>query len=1163
VSTTLAALQSGALHFGWVVAIDGYGSLFSNESQSAVQAAWAPTDWATRPVIGGLIVELDNKQQLDPWHPFRGGGQCIIKVQCGSSTATDTFGIDLARSDAGAETFLEETATRTSTLFVGFADGFPLTGEACCGTETFEYGFVSGRRFGPTPGLQIGSNRGKYVAFGVKDSVATYGAVRFSEHHRVATQNNGVRLAPIVSEQPRTWTGRRVSVWMHTKNPVTGALNTKAEALCVFVGEFSEPRDDDAKGAWTTVLFEHLLNKIPQTMLLRDQWTATVDYGMPFKTGQRFKFDDFNGTTTKTANDLVVVSSGASGTNQVDAGIYGTEEAASILNKWLAGESGAGRINGNYTFNSPEDDGNGTARTVVHFFVPGPTTTGCSFRIVWPSAGWANGLGYHSQYHNGIHTCGGGHINKSPFAVQPFTFSTYDANNTLQIPIEAQVGIFQPQNATLPAAARALFASENPSHGYGLFLLECDTPLMLLGALEGNMLRRVRVMTTGYGLDYKGTFETLFNATGKVGSGPPRLRQVFVHESKCSTMMKWLFYSTGTSAYNHPTYDVLPHGQGLGIPYDLLGDNFELTCDAMPGASDSFTLVLDKPRKLDDAISAELVVRNAHLVFREGGFRWTSWTSPASAIATAVLDQDNKAETIDAKSSSRSTAVLDRSWVRNYVKINYNRDIGKALGGGEDVFLATPFIIEDPTSIDDMGGVSSPVTLDLRNVYNDTDQVGKGVRGLGAGFALWVRLWSQPLWKARRSIAPTLFEGFGVADVAVMDDPDLRDPTTGARSVSQLPVLVVGHRYQIHIAPAPGSIRFSGECDVIRLGADRIFAYSPAAEIDETKNDGGYTAGYDGVRTFQFKPSEHSESVETVDVGRFAVNDVVDIIRIDPDDPASVTSWRFTLTNVDAANNRATVDVAPSSPAFDTAKRYRMVYAPFSAVQGSQHLGSYQAGSNKTITETSPPDVYGAYSFVRIVRPTSYDHTKLAELPANKSYGPNIGTSRDSGYDKELALLLENIHDHQTRRICPRYDSTISANASTDGWQILRVDGYFIGDLIYGNGMNRYLWVAPHWRSQSGSSPAQLRIWLSGYLPSGTGFTNPDAATPGYMIKAPAVANSWSNVSSDNLFRNSLVQGYPLGHFNGHQYAFLIVEGTGNVAFHGYHQLNEGGRFES
>lgn len=1160
-ATTLSELQAGNNRFALVFAIDGYPHVFSNEPETAVQAAWAGTDWAAKTVVPGLIVELDNQQSLDPWNPFRGGGKLVVKVQV-QPNSTDVFAVDLARTDAGAETLLDETANRTSTLFVGLVDGFPLIGEAHVGTECFSYGFVAGRRFQPTLGDAIGSNRGKYVAFGVKDSASTYGAVRFAEHHRVATADNGARFRPIVSAQPRTWKGRRVSLWMHTKAG-DGSLNSKADALCIFLGELSEPRSDDAH--WTAVLCEHLLDKIPRTTLLRDQWSARVDYGMRLVPGQRFKFQDFDGTTVRTSDDLVVVSQGAVGSKLVNAGTYGTEEIASIFNNWLAGEKGAGRINGNYTIVSPEDV-NGVPHTVVHYFIPGSSTAQGWFQITWPSSGWATAMGFIGSHWLKLVSCNGSHVEVSPFAVSPFDFVGQEiVGGTLSIRLENQVGIFQGQRATLPSSVKQLLDASTIPHDanteYGLFLLECETPMVLLGTVIGNTLTRIRPLSFSLASDLK-LFVQLRDAKTSVGKAPPTLRQIFIHEGPIKTVMKWLFYSTGTRGYNHSEFDVLPAGQGLGIPYDALGSSFELSCDAMPNANDTIKIVLERSRTFSDIIRADLVIRNSHLVFRTGRFRWVSWTSPSSAIVTTVLDQSNKAEVIGVKASQRTTAVLDSSWVKNVVTINFNRDIAGAVGGGEDVFLATPITFEDATSIDDHG--SAKVTLDLRNVYNDDEREGQGVRALAAGMLSWFTQWARPLWKARRSIAPTLMDGFGVGEGVAMTDPDLRDPETGLRGITTRPGLVIGHRFSLHSAPAPEKLKFQGEVDVLFLHADRIFAYGPAAEVDETKNDGGFTAGHDGGNTWQFKPHEHSETAETVDLGAFVVDDHIDIIEIDPADPAAPDSFRTVINSIDIGNSR--ISVEDSFPGFNPAKRYRMVYSPFTTVSGQQTIKSFQAGATLTISEQSPPDVYGAYSLPpgSAIQATEYDHTRIPELLANISYGPNLGAVRDCGYDQEVSLLVDNLHDHRMTLSSSSWDTEVSTNAETTPcWKLLRIEMIWLSDLLYGNGVNRWLSIAPHWRS-TGTSPVdavQLRIWVSGYAPFGTSRINVDGQTPGYIIKAPAAGNSWSVMSSDVAWRTEGPRRYPLGNFNGHQYAFIIVEGRPSATIRGIPEVSDGERF--
>lgn len=1162
-STTLAAMQSGNTNLGFVIAIDGYPYVISNEDEAAVQAAWASTDWATQTVIGGLTFDLDNHQDLNPWNPFGGGGRLVAKVQ---PDATDRLGIDMSRTDAGEETLLATTATRTSEIYVSFPDRFLTIGEAYCGTECFAYGFVSGGAFWQRWGDPPGSHRGKYVAHGVKNSVSTYGAVRFAEHHRVSVQDDGVRHKPVVSEQPRTWAGRRVSLWAHTKDPTAGTLNTKADALCLFLGELTEAQEESDTGH-TSLLIENILDRVPKMMLGRDRWQAEVSYGIQLTAGQVISFSDTNNlanaTALKAANDLTVVASDASGTNQLNAGLYAPEELVSVLNAWLGGEVAAGRIHGNYTITCPEDV-SGSPRTVVHFFIPGATNQTGAWTITWPFPGFARALG------NGNGTtmfaqdsCGDGHAAPFPEPMQPLGFAWPDSGlvGVIRLPFEHQTGTFVANNNTLPALAKAQIASENPPYDYGIFMLECDTPMMLLGTIVGNELRRVRVLSASFGFSGSG-YEALSTATIPVGSAPPRLRQIPVHEAPVKTFLKWLFYSTGTQGYNHPDFDILPHGQGLGIPYDVLGDSFENSCDALPVADQTVTVTLETARTVADVFASDLVIRNAHLVFREGKLKFVSLTTPSAANVTISLDESNKAEPIDTKISHRPSMVLDSSWVRNLVKINYNRDIGKAISSGEDSYSALPLEYEDATSIDDMGGIPKPVTLDLRNVYNDTDQIGQGVRKLAAGLIAWMAFWGRPLWKMRRSIAPTLFEGFGIGDTPAVTDDTARDPTTGARGINTRPAIVVGHHYKIQTGQAGTKIKFSGEVDLMFMHNDRVFAYAPAAEVDETANTGGFTAGYDGVRTLKFKAHEHSESTDSVDLAGFALNYNVLIIEIDPDDPANPDYWRRSLTSVDTATGQAVVDSALASPAFSSSKRYRMIFDSYASDQTAQHLKSFQSGATKTIQEQSPPDQYGAQG--TSASDTTYDSTTTPEFIANLSYGPNLGAGRDCGYDKEIALLLEAEMDQMTRRSSPRMASAVSTySSSSDGWQLLRVEPIFLGGLLYNNQVNRNLYVSPYWRS-TGITPAQsvqLRVWLSGYLPSGTGNLNLDNATPGYSIKSPAASCTWTLMSSETSFEYGVPQPFRLGNLNGHQWGYLIVEGTRSASLYGLSRASEGERF--
>lgn len=1141
---SIDSIRTGDASYELVVAIDGYPHLLSNAPQAAVQAAWADTDWAAATVIGGVVVELENKQEIDPWNPLKGGGQVLLKVQPDDD---DLFGIDLHRTDAGAESVLTQTADRDAlTIYVGSTDTFPYSGEAHIGLECFAYSMLASGSF-------VVTDRGKYVAHGRQGSSPT----RFAEHHRVATADNGVRLAPLVTQYPRSWTGRRVSIWWHTWDQTTGALNSKDDALCIFAGQITEPLDDSETGH-THVLCESILDQVKDAGIGRDQWQGTLSYGHQVLVGMVFKFRDYDGVTYHDANDLVVVASGASTPNEIDAGRYGVEEIAAFLNAWLAEESGHGRIVGSYTMSTPEDV-NGQPRTVMHFYIAG--TNAVNWLLTWPDTTWSRCIGLPgSQYWGTWDTPNAGHATVSPAAPLPGVVFQLDSNLLLEADLDDQTGTQFGQYATLPSGAKAAVPPSLISLPWGLFIVDGETPLVLVGYLDGTRLF-CRVLTRGLTRDLQTTVDLGNAAVVPPGDGPPKIRQIFVHEGRTRDMLKWFFYSTGTAGYNHPTFDILPYGHGLGLPHGILGTNFESSCDLLPHADDLLTVVIDKTKKFEEQFRADLVMRNAHLVWREGGLRFISWTTPSAALATVTLDDSTKARPAENEETAqqRPASVLDGTMVRNLIKINYNRDITQSGDGGAPVFTSPPIELEDATSVDDHG--VKLLTLDAINVYGDTDAIGQGVRALAADLLAWMPWWSRPLWRVNLPIDIRLFEGFGVGDVVAVTDDFVRDPTTGRRRIVARPGLVVHHTSNIGgvIAgdPTKKPRPMAGEVDVVFLTTDRTFLYAPAAELDETVNGGGFTAGYDGNVTLQFKANEHAFGTETVDIGRFAAADRVKLVEIDPANPAAPDMWERTIATTDPANNRATINAALAVPAFSAAKRYRLIFDDYPDAQQSQRSKAFQAGANLTIAQLAPANLYGSQSADPTLGvPPTIDHTRVPELPANLSYGPNVGAGRDTGYDKELALLVENLMDHKTARSSPVLD-TARGNLVAVGLRLTDVQEHFIGDMIPSAGIERYLCIGPHWAANGGNPGlVQVRVTVSGHPPAGSSLLN---AT----IKQPAISVDWFVSGTDTSWRNDIEQRIPLSYFAGFQWVYVIVECSNTAMFRGFHLFRETERVES
>ena len=94
---TLAQLQTGQARVKWVAAIYGYPYLLTDASTSAAITAWSGTGWTQ--AIGGLVVDGQWKQSIDPYKPFQPGGTIQLFIPDSDS---DTFGVDVFRNGRAA-----------------------------------------------------------------------------------------------------------------------------------------------------------------------------------------------------------------------------------------------------------------------------------------------------------------------------------------------------------------------------------------------------------------------------------------------------------------------------------------------------------------------------------------------------------------------------------------------------------------------------------------------------------------------------------------------------------------------------------------------------------------------------------------------------------------------------------------------------------------------------------------------------------------------------------------------------------------------------------------------------------------------------------------------------------------------------------------------------
>ncbi len=1130
--TTLTALQSGSMSFVYVIRLEAYSSLFTNGNAADVNGL-AIGDWTS--TLTGCTVALDNQQTLDPWDPFTGGGTCTVSIPPDTTTGVDQFGVDVAKTNAGIETYLRATVNRSDTILaVKSTSSFPASGTAYCGTECFDYTQQDATNFTAT-------KRGKYSEI--------YGSSRFVNQHRVVTASNGVRLEPVVSTQPRSWIGRRVGVWMHRTYgaPGTAAIDSAANAQLVFPGIITEIREDPNTGN-VVIMLDHVLSQISKCTVGGEMWSANASNGFYMNAGMTWTFADLSGATSTplTATPLVVVGVGttATGTNQINEGLYAIEEITSFLNSWLASELQNSRINGSYTINCPEDD-NGTPKTVMHWRIPNAGAAYVAWTLKFPNVQWGDQVfGVPGPTWTQTHT--DANVSRAQPSTNPPGSGTAifrdqspllsTVTGGMQLFVEQPTGTFQDQYATLPASVKTVLPPGGQGRAWGMFTIG---QMIIVGRPEGATIRDCLLVVSPLSTRAFTQTEVLNFKVG-LKDPPPPINQIFVHEGSFATLMKWFAYSTGSIGYNDPSFDILPANQGLGLPSDILG-TFKTSCDNLPGANATLTVVVDKPRQFIDLFKADNILRRCHLVWKNQSLVMTAWSTPAGSLATLALTESTKAESATTTANFRSAPVLDSSWVKNLVKINYNRDVLTASGTSST--YRNWVSIEDSVSVDDQGGQATALSIDCCNVYADNTDTGQGVLALLPGFMAWMPYFSRPIRKITRSIDLRYFEGYTVGDMVAVTDPFLRNSTTGLRGVTAKPGLIVRHRYSLGGASdgdPTSTTAMAGEVDIVFLETERIGSYSPTAQVDETQAG----SGYDGSFTLTCYAHKHSEPSEPADATWFPALSKVRIIEIDPADPGAPLTWLRTVQS--QSGNTIVLTAGIATPAWDSAKAYRIVSDAYANASTTQQGYTYSAGTDSTIQQLVPADQYGgAHSLIAI---TTMDHVEIPELHSLASYGPNTGAPRDAGVDRALAILADNLMDHKTSRQRPTMNPSVQSNTTyTTGYQTLSIQPYFFGSMALVGGLNRRLAMAPWFRSLDGST-VSVRISVTGVMPTDTTMND-------ILIKAPAQSNTWTTQSTSYVA--GAEQFIYLANYNGLQYGYVIIEATYQGAVRGLAQCVE------
>jgi hypothetical protein len=1092
-STTLSKMQAGSFAQKLVVAIEGCQYLLSDAPEASVIQAWAGSDWTQ--CLPGLFVELKNMHTLQPWQPFTGGGSCTVRVV--DTDGSDTFGILVNRRLAGAESELTETVDRNDTTIpIASSQDFASSGTAYIGTEAVGY-------TGVTATSLTGATRGKWSPFGCAPSGS--GGNRFAGHHRVGPDSYQVLTKPLVTQLPRVWLGKRVGVWLHTWSEQEQSLNSRDEAQLLYAGRIAGIADDPNDGA-TVIDVSPVHDEIANGVIGRDFPTAKVAEGLNIVAGRMFLFQDNMYTgSLQTSDPLTVVASGATGTNEMNAGRYTLGELCEKLNAWLAGEKAAARIYGYYRWASPVTSNVGL-RTKCYWIIGDSGNEPVAWGIDMPGEVMAflglrsNEPAYSGQVQK-FSVSGYSNQNKIaegesvPFTNLVFKPSgpgrlTQDASQTITYLLEDQRGTFVNQYSCLPAVIKA---SCDSSLTWGVFLLNENT--LIVGSYSTGVLSNCWLAPFQITADKdKESASYIGRRADEPEGGDITIRQILILESSLSTLLSTLIYGTGTAGYNHSTFDALGYGFGLGIPGELLGGSFDNSLTNLPQSNAPVAVVIDEPTKFSELFSADLIIRRGLLRWKDESFEFAQWKTPMASNAVAALTEDNKAAPSGHLENHRVATLETAEHARPVVKVDYARDFAV----GRDGQYLKSLQLEDATAVDDAGGDVKAFTIKARNAYHDFQGTGAAVEALIPEFLAFMPAVARPGRILTRSIDSRLFESIAVGDVVTVSDKFARDPISGEREIGSRPAVVTRISYDLGGPSSNGTVRqMGGEVELMFLDLHRSEIYAPAAQVDDTATNGGYNAGTKVLTCYEHKYS-HTVTI-TVNWGRisrsfhveedadatwFEVGDEVNVIEMDPADPANPLTWSDTVAS---QTGDTLLGLTTGLAGWDSSKKYRIVPQKYSEVALSQRDYSYQADSTDRMVEDLVPFFHyaGSSDETKFIENTG---DEPAELIPEMAYGD--GRPQDPGYDRALIHSLNGAVDYKTAHQAPQLwwqRCRASADGAADpDWVVLFMGPIFLGLDTHSAVLTRSLTVAPFFGSgglPAGGYQSRVRVTLARMKP--------------------------------------------------------------------------------
>ncbi len=1087
-TTSTALASQDGIRLGFSLVIEGWEYIVTDAGDSelgAVADAYEASEWGAQAGWGPdyikdwFVIEGKIRRAIQPWQleldvptlTFRVFNETFARAVCKTkpsyrsqlaspfSPAADGSGVLTVKSNAAAN----------------------ASGSLYMGHKRVEYSAKSG-------------GTGFTVSADGAQSYSPFAAVagnKFALPHEMSAGKNWDAAAqPWVSDVPPSWLGRRVALYCH--RIVGGVWDTVANAQLEFAGRIRDIVEDTRSGS-IVLSCEDLLADVRDTVLLKGQWIGYVKPGLQLIEGDRFYAYEYEqGGTRQTSDPLVVVASGASGTDEINAGYIETETFIDKLVAWLTNDP---NLDEKWRIQLSPTDGGLRTQIEVEFSSAPSAVSHHWFRLYCNNPQPLDWLGFREDIKHGDN--GGYYIEykdnvqtllytslEAPLRIAPFQREANKHGNARTIDLQTSDGTFVNHTAYLPAPFDTYPESgENRSFvriGDALFFAKYASATQLTEVTRG-------LNFASFASDLTGNLRSVCLTVDDAGDRL-EIAQVVVLADSCASLIPKLFASTGTAGVNHATHDVFPTAMGCpGIPWSLLGDDFVNSLKLLEQANkdEAIMIVIDRPTRLVDVLLPELLLRFAWLTWKanggdngNGGYHFVSPPTPNALTADYTLDETNKVSAGQSDIGFASTR-MTLEHCRNLIKVNYNRTPG---GKYQD-----HLIVRDEASISDFKPLA--VTIDAPNSYADSSGTGASVEALAASLvARTMPMFSKPIKTVRRTIPHTLY-GMSCGSTAVLSDNDVRDPTTGERGISNRACIVLAVTHHPGYG-AEGQDPY-GEVELLLTDEDRTYPLAPAAEVDTSYSgtvDGitftnGYAATAAGGPALKLKEHAYSRSTGLTDAEGFANSDLVRVYEIDPADPTSFDAWSRTLAAsgaVDAVDDYIKLTSDISAPAWGGAtKLYRVVPQLYTAVTATQKLKAFIADdADGLIQDAAQPNLYGekpmAGAFTRV---TGAD---VPTLIANEV--DDEGRPVHPGLLNDLIRMANNLASYKAAPHCPETWDTNWPTSVLTAYRIVFVRPFPIGGYLY-KATRRIIKVATRLSISDAAQTATARVTSSRHAP--------------------------------------------------------------------------------